>query len=537
MFITTPADSTAMDHVIQHEAQPDIALPTNANKGPHLSNFLYNILLHNGNIFTDGSSDKGKATYAVVVQPPAFNCDLQQIDTESFIHFAGQVEGSADDTHSYRAELAGILSAIEFTNNACTQKGLTTGRCTIYCDNKGALLASFGHKRPTPRWSSYDLVRRIRHALLVSPITWHYQHIKGHQDTAKHFSQLSNNAQGNVLADHFATLAHTATAPTLQCKSTSSWTLAINEEAIGGDIHKRLQTAIFKPLMTQRWSKIFGLPATYMTLCDWPTFYRNFELTPASDRHWSTKYNTRLLPVGKNLKRRRHSQTEACPCCGEDEDHNHIISCTHDAMAHTFAELYSDIKTYLNQSTDPAVAHDICCLLQIYRDPNHLSTYAEELGMQIHQQLQLGQGAFFAGLWTKHWLQQQEQYHQRVKIKRHAQRWLISLIQMIQQIPKTLWKVRNQVLHNTRDPLTLQRQHNELNATIDNIFQRKPHQRLMSHCDNLYFSKYTQTQIKHMKLHRKTNWITGANLILTKYERSTTNQSARFTSYFIWDNG
>jgi hypothetical protein len=124
---------------------------------------------------------------------------------ESFIHLSGQVDGTAEDIHSYRAELMGILAAIEYTNTLCIQLGVSTGSCTIYCDNKGDLQASFGHKRPTPRWSSFDVVRRIRQELSTSPITWHHHHVKGHQDSSIPFQNSSYIASGNVLADHFAT--------------------------------------------------------------------------------------------------------------------------------------------------------------------------------------------------------------------------------------------------------------------------------------------------------------------------------------------
>lgn len=72
---------------------------------------------------------------------------------------------------------------------------------------------------------------------------------------------------------------------------------------------------------------------------------------------------------------------------------------------------------------------------------------------------------------------------------------------------------------------------------IDRIHLLKPHSRLMSHCDNQYFNKYTKEQLKNMTTYRKTNWIAGAILILTKYERTTTVQSAWFKSFFQWDRG
>lgn len=124
------------------------------------------------------------------------------------IHGFNAVPCSVSDSNSYRGELAGLLGAITLVNTLCHQHNITGGLCTIYCDNKGALAASFGSKRPVPRWSSYDLVSMIHYQLQLSPIQWRPQHIRGHQDTSNPFRDLSLAAQGNVLADFLTANGH-----------------------------------------------------------------------------------------------------------------------------------------------------------------------------------------------------------------------------------------------------------------------------------------------------------------------------------------
>lgn len=499
--------------------------------------FMYNLLLQQGVILTDGSSDKGKATYAVVVQPPDLKSSLETMDHDSFIYFAGQVTGTKEDIHSYRAELTGILATIEYTNTLCRTHSLASGLCTVYCDNKGALIAAFGHKRPTPRWSCFDLVTRIRRALLASPIQWKHQHVKGHQDNHSSFSHLPYDAKGNILADYFATKAYDNIYQECLPGSSPPWTLTINDEMVSGNIHQKIKTAIFKPLMTHRWASLFKIQEQHLPLCDWGIFFRNIELQPSSERHWMTKFHAKLLPVGKNLKRRRHSSTSTCPCCEAEEDHYHIVQCKHGDMNNTYNELYDDITGYVDQFAAPLVAKGISFLLQYYRCASYRTREIPPDIPHLQDQIALGQGAFFAGLWTHQWLILQEGYHKDHRIKRQAARWLVHLIHKIQQVPKRMWNTRNKILHNTTDPVTLRRKHAELDGIIQTIYNRKPHQRLMAHCDNLYFRKYDRAKLTTLKLQKKTNWITGANLILAKYERSTTLQSERFTSYFQWDRG
>jgi hypothetical protein len=527
---------STMEHTdinLQHPDHPQVSEPIT----PHALNYLYNITLHNGTIFSDGSSDNKKATYAVVAQPPHFNCPLKDVNLDSFEHFSGHVTGSIEDLHSYRAELTGIHAAIAYTNTLCKSHGVTKGTCTIYCDNKGALQASFGHKRPTPRWSSYDVVQSIRHEISTSPITWHFHHVKGHQDSLLPFPQLPYPAQGNVLADKVATMAYASTPGQVPLTRQEPWTLAIGADRIVGDLPRRMMTCIYKPIMTDRWGKIFHIPDDTKGFYDWDTFYRHLALIPSKDQRWITKYNSRLLPVGINLKRRRHSQTAACPCCGEEEDHDHLIQCTHPDMTHTFHELYEEICSLLHQQADPTVAHTVLFLLQYYRCPSNYSP--EQTGEQLPTLTRhlIPNGAFFAGLWPRQWLVLQMTYHATHKIKRKAQRWIINLIRQIQNIPKAMWGVRNRILHNTEDSLTSLQKHADLNNIIDAIFKQKPHQRMMAHCDVLYFNKHNKDQLRNFKLQKKLNWIAGANLIMTRYERTTSSQSERFKSYFQWDNG
>jgi len=120
--------------------------------------FCYNISLHNGHIISDGSYGNGKATYAFVAQYQKFLGRFKDLDFSKLLYCTGQVRGSLNDINAYRAELTGILAAINHTNELCARYDITVGTCTVYCDNKGALGAAFGHKRPTPRWSSYDLI-------------------------------------------------------------------------------------------------------------------------------------------------------------------------------------------------------------------------------------------------------------------------------------------------------------------------------------------------------------------------------------------
>jgi hypothetical protein len=170
--------------------------------------YLYNIQLNNGVIVTDGSCKGTIATFAFLAQPGQQTCPLHRIVFDDLFWGSGFVEGSETETNSYRAELAGILTAITTTNTQCRLYKVESGRCTLHCDSQGALLAAFGYKHPTPCWASYDLLWKIRQAIKTSPIKWAYQHVLGHQDNSSACETLSPITQGNIIVDYLANEAY-----------------------------------------------------------------------------------------------------------------------------------------------------------------------------------------------------------------------------------------------------------------------------------------------------------------------------------------
>ena len=513
----------------------DIGNPDIVQIDKRYRTYLYHIVMSCGSIFTDGSYGNGRATYGVVIQPiklsvPRANIDLAELITES-----GTVHGHPTyDLNSYRAELAGILCALKTTINLCNQAKITQGSCMVYCDNKGALLASFGSKRPTPRWASYDLLRQIRDQLQRSPIKWNFKHVKGHQDRTVEFASLSYEAQGNVLADCIASRELTIADTSGQQEHKRSWELRVNGNEICGNINQRISYEIHKPIMMARWSQLLCPNFTHMDKLNWDAFFRSWTFHPPHVQIQLVKYFTRTLPVGRNLKRRRHADSEACPCCGEDEDHDHIIVCKHKDMVSTFEEEYDGILAWMERNMPDSISRSVKNILIRYQNP---LVDTGDIHTLHHAQLEVGQRAFVAGLWIQGWDSLLDSWYTEQGSKRSAAKWICHLINRIQLLPLAMWKKQNCIMHHTQDNEFKQQQHEHLNECIENIFRTKPHTRLMAHCDNFYFTKYTKDNIRKMKLQRKKNWVTGANLIISKYARNTSRQSARFKAFFQWDPG
>ena len=125
----------------------------------------------------------------------------------------------------------------------------------MYCDNKGALSASFGWKKPNPRWASYDIVSLIRLHLKKSPIKWEGAHIKGHQDKDMDYDDLDYIAQGNVDADHYANEEmEEEYNESERCNIEGiPWHLTYQSKTIAGDVEKRLRIVIHEENMRKVW--------------------------------------------------------------------------------------------------------------------------------------------------------------------------------------------------------------------------------------------------------------------------------------------
>jgi hypothetical protein len=206
-------------------------------------------------------------------------------------------------------------------------------------------------------------------------------------------------------------------------------------------------------------------------------------------------------------------------------------------MSSTYTNEIDNIDSWLTNNTSNYIRQSVITLLRHYWADNPEEFDENDSDTLTTKQLSFGRRAFFAGAWHHDWLIKQEIFHREKRVKRSATLWLIRLLHKIQLIPVIMWKTRNEILHSTTNNHTTEAQHSELNTIIEHIFSQKPHSRTMSHCDNAYFTKHSVDKVKQMKLWRKTAWITGANLIIHKYEQISTEQSVRFLSFFQWDDG
>jgi hypothetical protein len=230
-----------------------------------------------------------------------------------------------------------------------------------------------------------------------------------------------------------------------------AWMPQVNDKIITGNIGTTIKREIYRPIITQRWIGTLGIPNDLSTQCDWDAYYRSIATRRPSLKIQFTKYNARILPVGTNLVRRKHSTSDKCPCCGLVEDHDHLLRCTHPEMTKEYESLVKDVDCWLQDTTSGTVHGAIMQLLRVYRLSSDDDLVTEHHNRYVQQQLLLGSRAFFAGVWRQYWKTSQTEYLNIIRSQRSASLWLNTLLHKIQEIPIHMWNTRNTIMHNSID--------------------------------------------------------------------------------------
>ena len=526
-------------HEEYHDDESDYTLgwvePTLTTATNYEESYADRIKHNRGEIVSDGSHKNYRTTSAFVVLP------------EKEIHGETTIPGEPEDQSSYRGELGGILTSIVYTNKICEKHNITEGKCRMYCDNKGALSASFGWKKPNPRWASYDIVSLIRLHLKKSPIQWEGAHIKGHQDKYTDYDDLDYIAQGNIDADHYANEEMEEYNESERCNIEGiPWHLTFRSKTIAGDIEKRLRIVIHEENMRNVWRNKFELTEEQGEKILWRAFKKNNRNMDERKALWVTKFNQRIGAVKKNLERRGHSEDGICPCCNQMEDTDHIFQCQNNDIQKTFEDEYEKVNTWVENTAGHQTAQAMKALCEAFRRGTEIQlgdTLNEKVQEAAQEQFELGQRAFFGGWWSRKWFHVQQSYAIRNKHRCiNAINWMAKAIAKYQDLLRSMWTERNEQLHQKESSDEHKRETEKVDDRIDDIYQQlrsvARSKRMMTRGEQRFFSRTKET-IKRKKLRTKQKWTTDAEHILAVYLERTRNGEAMrdFLRYHLRDPG
>ena len=458
-FLMDPTSSSILSTELKDNA---IASTTWLNVSPYktgseskLANALKNGL---ATAVSDGSysEKRGIATASWILSTVDKKCSLT----------AGCVSpGQPEIQSSYRAEILGLLGIIERLYLLCNKWNINKGACTIFCDGISALEMVENAKRDSinTRMASCDLLSACAALKERIPITLHFQHVKGHQDSTVRFSELSFPSQLNVLMDNLAkeTLR---TSPDSIGHNLPGHHLGLKLPRHNNNIcYQKFKTTLYNNIMNktahtywiedkQRY-KIEDIP-----IIDWKSQHKALTSLGGNRQRTLSKWFSGWLGTGTNMQRWNLRYSGNCPFCGaEKEDTNHVLRCSHTVATKNFK---SCMKEYDKKLTKYKTAYPLrkAIILELHawrenRKPPSLQFADSELKTIILQQRRLGWKLFLEGIVVKGIGQYQEEHLERHQPKYKTMAWQKKVILASWNLLMEIWTFRNETLH---EPKTLE---------------------------------------------------------------------------------
>jgi hypothetical protein len=176
---------------------------------------------------------------------------------------ANVTPGHSDDQNPYRAEIGGIFAIIVVVDALVQKYQLDTGTIEIGCDCASGITSIFEHDYDTPSQPHHDLIHEIHQKIKVSPITWKFRHVPGHQDKYIPFHLLDLWCQLNVEMDTLAKTYWNATHSTIRSfypRNSFGWSLWIDSCKLSNWDRSELYNHANSSDILQHWSNRRVIP-------------------------------------------------------------------------------------------------------------------------------------------------------------------------------------------------------------------------------------------------------------------------------------
>lgn len=185
------------------------------------------------------------------------------------------------------------------------------------------------------------------------------------------------------------------------------------------------------------------------------------------------KWLAGYMPTAKVLCRRGLSESDACPCCGQPEDTEHILICkSTDATGRWSANMHSLTRWFRLHHTMPAISRLILYQLQAWRSSSPTAPFRNTdplLTDAATDQACIGWQGLLEGFASVHWQQAQAAHFARIGSRLSGRRWLIALLRKGWNISWDMWDHRCSV-RSSPSSLFLQEAHITLNESIQHEY-------------------------------------------------------------------
>jgi hypothetical protein len=400
---------------------------------------------------SDGSDDSGAMTFGWIMALPT---------GQRLVRCAGPTFGPYGS--SFRAEGYGFLSVSRFLVRLQEFCQVTPRwKIQMMTDNEGLLTritASLPHPDPFPNstlQADWDVTNEIITSIREFAIPPVLLHVKGHQDSHTAYSSLPLEAQLNVDADAEAgyyQCSHHEQRPLIPRLPSNRVQLHITGKVISSKYKKRIREAFTVPPYLRYIQDRFQWTDESTQSIDWAAYTQAVGRF-STRRIQITKLCNDILPTARWANRYDTLTTSHCFHCGEPEDRDHMLLCTHG----TRVKWRNDLLVHLRKSHDSTESDPQ--LLDILIDglygwftnhPIDVALYPHPYQRLIQEQNDIGWRHLFNGHLTSQWRILQDRYLRRQKIHTvtyTGSGWSLRTLTILWNDFFVLWQARNEAIH------------------------------------------------------------------------------------------
>jgi len=173
---------------------------------------------------------------------------------------------------------------------------------------------------------------------------------------------------------------------------------------------------------------------------------------PKAEQQWVSKFATRFLPYGKNMKRWHLQMKALCPhCTCPDEDKDHILQCLAEPAVAQWNKAMGKLDNWLAASnTHPQLQQDILSDIQGWHN-NIPSIRTTDRVSAKDIQNSMGRGVILKGCLVRQWQEDQDQYWKVFKSRKLSKHWTTTLITCLLMMAWDMWLHRNKALHESEN--------------------------------------------------------------------------------------
>ena len=377
----------------------------------------------------------------------------------------GQYEtpGSESSQCSHRSEMWGVLGIIMSVNSFCDTYNITEGTITAQCDGEGTInILQWMHPITDNNRKHYDLILALKKAIDISPLTWTFAHLKGHQDKHTSFSQLDRWAQLNVLVDTLAKQEATRIinrgrqgdnipVPYNTCRISFPNQSGTNEP-ISSHLCETLTRRIQTTQLCEYWKEKKKIGHNTSEKVDWEILAKS--AGTYSRWKWLAKHVSGICGVGTMLQLWKYQAHNSCPRCGaEKEKAEHILLCSESNATNTWNDAVNDLGKWMSENdSDPSIIPIICDSLKAWRNRERLPYPTQDTAQIVIdamvEQDSIGWYNMTNGFISKKWRIIQRAHLRDIGSMKSPELWTARLQRRIWEIAWKMWQHRNDFLHS-----------------------------------------------------------------------------------------